>query len=137
MINATIIGTLPQIQTDLTPAMKRIADILEMSNLKGFDTSGYGRWAVTREGKVATLRGLRSTVKKSSGDTWAEISAMSTIHQRGGTMMQTPKMRSFFWAKFYETKDERFKWMALSQRPMLFPVPDLFNYPGIRLCCNP
>jgi phage gpG-like protein len=122
MINATITGTLPQIQTDLTPAMKRIADILEASQIKGFNTSGYGRWPATREGKPATLSGLRKTLQKSSGDNWAEVSAMNTIHQRGGVMNQTPRMRSFFWAKWYETKEERFKWMALSKRAMTFPT---------------
>lgn len=38
------------------------------------------------------------------------------IHNEGGKIEITPKMRRLFWAKFSETGDERYKWMALTKK---------------------
>lgn len=42
-------------------------------------------------------------------------------HNEGAatTLKRTPRMRKFFWAMFYKTKDERWKWMALSKKTTL------------------
>ena len=42
----------------------------------------------------------------------------AAIHEFGGTITVriTDKMRRFFWAKFRETRDEKYKWMALARR---------------------
>lgn len=39
------------------------------------------------------------------------------IHNEGGVIKQTPtkKQRGFFWAMYYETGDEAFKWMAMAK----------------------
>lgn len=44
--------------------------------------------------------------------------AHAAIHEFGGTITVriTDKMRRFFWAKFRETRDEKYKWMALARR---------------------
>lgn len=46
-------------------------------------------------------------------------SPYAAIHQFGGNIKQdfeiTPKMRKFFWAKHYETKDEMWKALALKK----------------------
>ncbi len=120
MINVQITGQLPQVQSDLTPAMERIAQRLLWSFGQQHDTSGFGSWLPTREGKPATLSGLRKTERTSFGGNFAEIIWKNTIHQRGGLMNQTERMRKFFWGKFYESSDEKWKWMALSRRPMVF-----------------
>lgn len=45
------------------------------------------------------------------------------IHNEGGTITVTPKMKKFFWAKSFEAKEagepdlqEQYKWMALSKK---------------------
>ena len=50
------------------------------------------------------------------------------IHEYGGTIPArvqpiTPRMRRFFWAKFYETRDEKWKRVALKARPPVINVP--------------
>lgn len=42
----------------------------------------------------------------------------AAIHEFGGTITVriTDRMRRFFWAKFRETRDEKYKWMALARR---------------------
>lgn len=39
----------------------------------------------------------------------------SAIHNYGGTIRITDKMRKFFWAQFYKTKNDSWKWMAISK----------------------
>jgi phage gpG-like protein len=119
MIDIQIQGQLPSINSNLAPAMQRIADRMYSDVMGEFDSSGYGSWEATRAGKPSMLGGrggaIAGSVTKESNATSATVSAMNTIHQRGGTMIVTDKMRSFFWAKWYETKDERYKWMALNR----------------------
>ncbi|WCF98645.1 neck protein [Porphyromonas phage phage010a_HG1691old] len=43
------------------------------------------------------------------------------IHNEGGMMEITPKMRRFFWAKFHDTKDEKWRSLALSRKPITVP----------------
>jgi phage gpG-like protein len=47
--------------------------------------------------------------------------AYARIHHEGGNIKQTitDKMKKYFWAKFYETKIEKWKFMALSKQGML------------------
>jgi phage gpG-like protein len=47
--------------------------------------------------------------------------AYARIHHEGGSIVQkvTDRMRSFFWAKFYETGIKKWKFMALSKDGML------------------
>jgi len=42
----------------------------------------------------------------------------AAIHEFGGVVHVpvTVRMRRFFWAKFFETRDEKWKWMALSKK---------------------
>jgi phage gpG-like protein len=127
MIDIQIEGKLPSINPDLAPAMVRIADRMYTDVLGEFNSSGYGRWEATRDGKPSMLGGrggaIASSITKESDATSATVSAMNTIHQRGGPMVVTDKMRSFFWAKWYETKDEKYKWMALNRNGVMsFPT---------------
>ena len=45
------------------------------------------------------------------------------IHNQGGRIQVTERMRKFFWAKFYETKSEMYKMLALK------PVGSYINIP--------
>lgn len=42
----------------------------------------------------------------------------AAIQHFGGAFQRqvTPKMRSYFWARFYESGDDRYKWMALTKK---------------------
>jgi phage gpG-like protein len=122
MINFEISGTLPKV-SDIGLIMARIADRLKISADEQFNTSGHGSWLPTREGTASHLRGVQETLQKASGDNWAEISFKNTIHQRGGSMILTERQRRFFWSQYYDTNDEKYKWMALSVRGIMrFPV---------------
>jgi hypothetical protein len=115
MIDIKIEGKLPQLNTDLSPAMSKIADRMLWTFSKAHENEGYGTWSPTREGKPATLSGIRKTERTSFGSDFAEIRWKNTNHQFGGLMDVTEKMKGFFWAKWYDTGDDKWKWMALSK----------------------
>jgi phage gpG-like protein len=102
MIDIQITGNLPSINTDLAPAMERIAERMYSDVVGEFDSSGYGRWAATRDGKAATLGGsgglIAGSVTKEFNETSATVTAMNTIHQRGGMILATDKQRRFLFA---------------------------------------
>lgn len=43
------------------------------------------------------------------------------IHNEGGTMEITERMRRFFWAKFHDTKEEKWRHLALSRKSITVP----------------
>ena len=49
----------------------------------------------------------------------------AAIHEEGGTITQprSQKQRRFFWAMFYKTGDEKFKYAALSTKPLTIRIP--------------
>ena len=109
MIDIQITGQFPSINTNLAPAMQRLADRMESDFLGEFDSSGYDRWPATREGSPATLGGregaIASSITKESDETSATITAMNTIHQRGGMMVAADKQRRFLFATHPEWRD--------------------------------
>ena len=127
MIKTEITGHLPHFNTDFTSAMQRIVERMYSDNLHGFDSSGYGTWENTRDGHASDLGGregkIASSMKKEFNKDSATLSAMYTIHQRGGLMKVTDKMRGYFWARYYETHEDKWKWMALNRSGIMsFPV---------------
>jgi len=81
---------------------------------------GRSRGILIQSGRLR--RGIRTRVRSRRK---AEISndvPYAKAHNEGETIRQsiaiTPKMRKFFWAKYYETQDERWKAMALSKGPI-------------------
>ena len=60
------------------------------------------------------------TVSKSAGEIHIQSDMKySKIHNEGGTIRITEKMRKFFWAKYYETRDESWKYMALTKKSVI------------------
>lgn len=66
---------------------------------------------------------LAASISTSVSGTSITISAnkvYAAIHQYGGTIESTTRisarMRKFFWAKYYSTGEEKFKWMALTKK---------------------
>lgn len=45
------------------------------------------------------------------------------IHNEGGRIQVTERMRKFFWAKYYETKSEMYKWLVLKPIGSFVTIP--------------
>jgi phage gpG-like protein len=137
MIDIQITGQLPFINTDFTPAMEKIAQKMFDDVRAGFDSSGYGRWPVTRDGKPSMLGGsggmIAESMTKESDATSATITAMNTIHQRGGSYLASDKQRRYLFATHPEWRSRS---GATGQGMMLrFPVrtymtlqPEFFEF---------
>lgn len=116
-------GTLPAVG-DMTGALARVAETMHLNMLIAFDLSGRADpWAPLkyRKGKPLILTGaLRGSGETTSGPDFAQVTAgrgmmHAAIHQYGGTTHPrvTAKSKAFFWAKWYETGETKWKAMAL------------------------
>lgn len=91
-----------------------------------FETAGAGKWEpkFIDDGR-AILTG-KSGLLKSSTTVEADLVNKSLIagsgvdysqvHQEGATIPVTDKMRKYFWAKFKETKNVKWKYLALMKK---------------------
>lgn len=78
---------------------------------KNFERKAFfnKRWKPRKHGRKGTLmmvtgklrRSLRSSVNGRS-ITWTSSEPYAAIHNEGGTITVTAKMKRFFWAKYYE-----------------------------------
>lgn len=48
----------------------------------------------------------------------------AAIHNEGGEITVTAKMKKFFWAKYHQTKDEQWKWLALKKVGSKITIPE-------------
>lgn len=95
-------------------------------NVGGFVDVPFKRW------KKSTYPGARATMVR-SGNTRREIKKIQVsqsrvvvgianhnhyakIHNEGGKILITPKMRRFFWAKYKETGKDYWKGLALTKK---------------------
>lgn len=95
-------------------------------NVGGFVDVPFQKW------KKSTYPGARTTMVR-SGNTRREIKKIQVsqsrvvvgignhnhyakIHNEGGKILITPKMRRFFWAKYKESGKEYWKWLALTKK---------------------
>jgi phage gpG-like protein len=113
-------------QEAVAESMKKVSGLLR--KIVHLNLSEGGRpvaWPVRADGSRSYLGGPGGTIGRSireaSGDTWAEVSSnlpYSAVHQFGG--MPKPRVsersRKYFWRMFYETGNEKWKWMALSRK---------------------
>jgi phage gpG-like protein len=89
----------------------------------------YKRFGYELEPTLNRSKGLLSTIEvRPQGKSSIVISANSpyaAIHQFGGTLKPTipitSKMRKFFWAKYYDSGQENWKALALTQKKELKP----------------
>jgi phage gpG-like protein len=108
-----------------------LLDLLNKSLRKQFERksdnpfSSYGKNRLTkRTGKLldsyeAKSPNTLSKVEYSSNKlsvNWGSNLPHASIHERGGFIKSKGKMHLFFWAKFYESKNEIWKRMALSAK---------------------
>jgi len=88
-----------------------------------FDTKTFDnvQWKPSRNNPdtlvdTGELKSSIKTVYKSMDEILIQSNTpYSAIHNYGGEIKITDKMRKFFWAKFSETKDNAWKYMALSK----------------------
>lgn len=94
--------------------------------LKDSTKSAYKRKGYELNPTLVRTEHLRNQTEVSVQGTSIKIVSNSThgaAHQFGSDHTThpkvTPKMRKFFWAKFYETDDEMWKWLALTKKQQL------------------
>ncbi len=124
MIKIGISGTLPQIQPMKT-VMGSLAMRLGSDIRADVAQGGNPTWPdrVHPPGR-AGLGYISSTLQLSSGENFARASfggglVFAKVHEMGWMIKRTAKMRKFFWAKWYETKEEFWKGMALSKNEFI------------------
>lgn len=133
MISFQISG-FPRIEIQpLDEAMKGIAERMYRSVQQNFLEGGRPTKWIPRSTRLTSpympgrlLMGsgaLYDSINRNSGDSWAEVWAgfglpYARIHQTGGVTHPTvsPKARKFFWAMFFTTGDEGWKWLALTKK---------------------
>lgn len=123
MIQTEIIFRLPEVKTDLSPILQKIGERMRRSVQINFERGGRPAWPATRTGEtplVSSGRLYRSIGYRLEGNDTVVIAPMSElqyagIHQRGGVTHPTVtvKSRAFFWAMWFETKNDMWKAMAL------------------------
>ena len=66
---------------------------------------------------------------------WETSEKYAAIHNYGGTITVTSKMKKFFWYKYKATKDDSWKWMALMKIGTQINIPQrqfLGDHPEVR-----
>ena len=81
---------------------------------------------------------LRRSIRCSTGNdsvTWETSEAYAYIHNFGGTITVTAKMKRFFWYKFKATANAEWKWMALMKVGAKITIPQrqfIGDHPQVR-----
>lgn len=99
-------------------------------------------WPPRKMGKKGSLlmvtgklrRSIRSRIEADS-ITWETSEKYAAIHNFGGTITVTAKMKKFFWYKYKVTKDDAWKWMALMKTGAKITIPQrqfLGDHPEVR-----
>lgn len=118
-------------------------EVLDETN-RNFQRKGFFKdngWMHARANRVGSLMNRTGTLARSIegkiSNNRVEFSSSvpyASIHNQGGTITVTEKMKRFFWAKYAETKDTSYKYMALMpvgkkivipQRQYIGPHPDI------------
>lgn len=127
MLTATLEGTLPVINPDMTDAMRRVSVMVEkVIRLNLAEGGRPARW-VSNYGRHANLANsaIAKTLTATSGPDWAQVETVGVpyarIHNYGGQIYPREigpngkyKMANLFWRKYIETKEPRWKAMAIS-----------------------
>lgn len=68
-------------------------------------------------------RSIRASVSGNSVR-FSSSEPYAAIHNEGGEIAVTAKMKKFFWAKYHQTKDEQWKWLALKKVGSKITIPE-------------
>lgn len=101
---------------------------------KNFERKGFfgNRWPPRKfqnnRGTLLMQSGkLRRSIQATVGSTSVTFTSSepyAAIHNEGGKIKVTEKMRKYFWAKYAETKDEQWKWLALKKVGSTLTIPE-------------
>jgi phage gpG-like protein len=128
-IEAQVMAAMPESIKDPKAAWEKIAARLRYTFRQQFLTGGNGGWAKQQHPmgtKLMMLSGaLYESETTSSDETSAQLNwggglPYARIRQTGGFIRVTKESRKFFWAKYFETKDEYFKNLALTRKSFFF-----------------
>lgn len=109
--------------------MMRIIGVeLKGEFVKNFERGGFfgKRWKPSAHNMIET-GDLRKSLGVETTDTTATIYSdeeYAEIHNEGGKIRVTERMRRFFWAKYAKTKDEKWKAMALKKVGSEIEMPE-------------
>lgn len=100
-----------------------VNDFMDNFNRQSFDNLPWEQ-STKEQGATLILSGqLRNSIRtlSASDNEFSIISDMdySEIHNEGGTIMITDKMRKYFWAMYSTTKNEMWKGLALTKKSFL------------------
>jgi hypothetical protein len=99
LLHIGLSGTFLKANVNWAERMDRLRKEMLQESRDAFQRSGYYQeWALTRDGKRATLSGVERTLESDSDEDSATVSAMNTIHQRGGMYKASDKQRRYLFA---------------------------------------
>lgn len=79
-------------------------------------------------------RSIRCRVE-ADGVVWETSERYAAIHNHGGSIAVTAKMKRFFWYKYKSTRNDVWKWMALMKAGSRITIPQrqfLGDHPEVR-----
>lgn len=108
--------------------MKAIGVELKDEFDRNFERKGFfgKKWKKSEHGMVDT-GDLRKSLKVEATDTTVTIysdTEYAEIHNEGGKIKVTAKMKKYFWARYAERKEEKWKAMALKREGSEIEIPE-------------
>jgi len=104
-----------------------------------FDQSWPPRKMRNPKGSLLMVTGkLRRSIRcrvEADSVVWETSERYAAIHNYGGTITVTAKMKKFFWYKHKATRDDAWKWMALMKVGSRITIPQrqfLGDHPQVR-----
>ena len=104
-----------------------------------FDRPWPPRKHINRKGTLLLVTGKLRRSIRSRVDTdsvvWETSERYAAIHNYGGTITVTARMKKFFWYKYKATRDDAWKWMALMKVGTKIQIPQrqfLGDHPEVR-----
>lgn len=112
----------------LSKALKTIGIELKEEFDKNFENKSFfgKKWPPSDNGLVKTgdlRKSLRVQTSNSSVSIISDVE-YADIHNEGGKIQVTEKMKKFFWAKYKETKSEKYKALALKKVGSYIIIPE-------------
>lgn len=132
MISYEVKYSLPTVREDYPQeALRKVGAYMVRSVQKNFERAGRPAWEPTRSGETPLVtsgklyRSVRwrlegNTVIISAGE---GLGIYPSVQQYGAFVPITERAKSFFWAMFYQTGEERWKWMALQKVGSRMRIP--------------
>lgn len=122
---------LPELKKDLIATLEVEAENFVLNNFARaeFQDTSPQRWPKRQHEEIPAyaplvrsgdLRRAASNAKPTStGIKFIMNQPYAQLHNEGGTVTITAKMRRFFWAKYFETKEDYWKNLALTKKTKL------------------